>query len=96
VAEWKDEDIATEEYVKDYLANFKEGILNNTAMELTEEEKQNVDTSLEATEEFCMQLLNRKNNKLYMHDLILMAIGYYGGYLCAMDKHGCCEHDHHH
>jgi hypothetical protein len=84
---WKDEDIATPELIKEYLKEFKEGIRNNASMKLEEKEKANVEDSLDATEKFCLRLLSGKK-KMYMHDLILMAIGFYGGHLTALEEKG--------
>lgn len=81
---YKDEDLATAEFIKEYLNEFKEGIANNSRYQLDEKEKLKVQNSLEATEKFCLDLLAGKK-KMYMHDLILMAIGFYGGYLTALD-----------
>jgi hypothetical protein len=86
MSDWKEEDIAKEEYIRDYLEQFRNDILCNTEMELKTDEKQKVEASLEATEQFCVSMVNRRDKKLYMHDLILMAIGYYGGYLSAIDR----------
>jgi hypothetical protein len=85
MTQWKDEDIATPELITGYLQEFKEGILNNPECQLEEVEKARVEKSLAATREFCLELLVGKKRKLYMHDLILMTIGYYGGYLSALD-----------
>ncbi len=85
MSKWKDEDIATPELMKDYLEEFKEGIDNNPHCQLDENERLKVQKSLEATEKFCQGLLSSRRNKLYMHDLILMAVGFYGGYLTALD-----------
>lgn len=85
MGKWKDEDIATPEFIKEYLAEFKEGINNNPELLLNEKERLKVQSSLIATEQFCLELLVSRKNQLYMHDLILMAIGFYGGYLTALD-----------
>ena len=82
---WKDEDIATPELIKDYLEEFKEGIISHSQFKLHEDERWKVLDSLEATEKFCLGLLREKKRRLYMHDLILMAIGFYGGYLTALE-----------
>jgi hypothetical protein len=84
VSNWKDEDIATPELMKEYLEEFKTSIACNTAIELNEDEKSKVQASLQAMENFSNGLLTG-GKKLYMHDIILMAIGYYGGYLTALD-----------
>lgn len=82
---YKEEDLATPEFIKEYLDEFKEGINDNPRYKLDEREKLKVQDALDATEKFCMGLLSGKK-KLYMHDLILMAIGFYGGYLTASDS----------
>jgi hypothetical protein len=82
---WKDEDIATASFIEEYLQEFKEGIENNSQYKLNEIENLKVQDSLKATKVFCLDLLSSKKGKLYMHDLILMAIGFYGGYLTALD-----------
>jgi len=87
MSKWKDEDIATRELILDYLQEFKEGIASNSQCHLDEKEKSKVNQSLEATEKFCLGLLSSRRSKLYMHDLILMAVGFYGGYLTALDSH---------
>jgi hypothetical protein len=87
MTKWKDEDIATPEFIDGYLKEFKEGILNHPDFALNEKEKAKVLHSLEATEKFCRGLLTGKKGKLYMHDLILMAIGFYGGHLTALEAH---------
>ncbi|HSW57048.1 MAG TPA: hypothetical protein VLH15_01475 [Dehalococcoidales bacterium] len=81
---WKEEDFATREYILEYLTEFKAGIECNPQFVLNETEKARVHSALAATETFCLEMLGRKN-KLYMHDLILMAVGFYGGYLTALD-----------
>lgn len=81
---YKEEDLATPEFIKEYLEEFKEGIADNPRCQLDEKEKLKVQDALEATEKFCLGLISGKK-KLYMHDLILMAIGFYGGYLTALD-----------
>jgi hypothetical protein len=86
MSKWKDEDVATPALIKEYLQEFKEGILNNPACKLSDSEKTRVEESLSATEKFCLELLVDKKRQLYMHDLILMAIGFYGGYLTALDS----------
>lgn len=83
---WKDEDIATPELMKEYLDEFKKGIESNTQYQLVQAERLRVQESLTATENFCTGLLTKKKGQLYMHDLILMAIGFYGGHLTAMDR----------
>lgn len=84
MSEWKDEDIATPDLMKEYLDQFKANIACNSQYQLDDKEKTRVQQSLEATEKFTAGLLAGQK-KLYMHDLILMAIGYYGGYLTALD-----------
>ncbi len=84
MSKWKDEDVATPTLIKAYLQEFKEGIENNPRCVLDEKEKPQVRDSLKATEEFCLSLLAGRKGPLYMHDLILMAIGFYGGYLTAI------------
>ncbi len=84
MSRYKEEDIAIPEYIKEYLEEFKQGIADNPNYKLDAKEKLKVEDSLRATEKFCLDLLSRKK-KLYMHDLILMAIGFYGGYLTALD-----------
>jgi len=102
---WKDEDVATIPLIKAYLKEFREGIENNPECKLNEEENARVQESLEATEQFSTNLLSGRKNKLFMHDLILMTVGFYGGYLTALDNFdsvygdpcedaGCCCHDH--
>lgn len=86
MSKWKDEDIATPELIKEYLKEFKSGIECNPQFSLSEKEKGKVQNSLRATETFCMELLSNRKSKLYMHDLILMAVGFYGGYLTASDS----------
>jgi hypothetical protein len=86
MAQWKDEDIATTDLIVGYLQEFKEGIFNNPDCQLAEAEKTKVEEALEATQQFCLELLVGKKRRLYMHDLILMAVGYYGGFLSALDK----------
>ena len=85
MSKWKDEDIATPELAEEYLKEFKEGIESNPQYTLEEAERYRVQSSLEATRKFCLGLLSG-NKRLYMHDLILMAIGFYGGYLTAKDE----------
>jgi hypothetical protein len=82
---WKDEDIATPDFIKEYLAEFKAGINCNPQLLLNNKERIKVQDSLVATEKFCLELLTNRKSKLYMHDLILMAVGFYGGYLTAQD-----------
>ncbi len=84
MGKWKDEDVATPEFIEDYLHEFEEGIICNSQYQLNEDEKSNVQRALKATHDFSLGLLAGKK-KLYMHDLILMAIGFYGGYLSAAD-----------
>jgi hypothetical protein len=81
---WKDEDIATPALIDEYLKEFEEGMSANPDYRLSEQELPKVKASLEATHKFCHGLLER-GKRMYMHDLILMAIGYYGGYLTALD-----------
>jgi hypothetical protein len=85
MGKWKDEDFATVEYIKEYLEEFKSGINCNPQFLLSEQEKSKVQSALAATETFCLEMLGTRKNKLYMHDLILMAVGFYGGYLSALD-----------
>jgi hypothetical protein len=82
---WKDEDYATIEYIKEYLEEFKSGIDCNPQFLLNDQEKFKVKSAIAATETFCLELLGSRKNKLFMHDLILMAVGFYGGYLSASD-----------
>jgi hypothetical protein len=82
---WKDEDVATIPLIKEYLKEFREGIENNPDCKLDEEENARVQESLDATEQFCTGLLTKRKSKLYMHDLIMMTMGFYGGYLTALD-----------
>jgi hypothetical protein len=86
MSKWKDEDIATPEFIGEYLQEFKEGITRNPQYLLNEKEQAKVKDALAATEKFALELLAGKKGRLYMHDLILMAIGYYGGYLTALDS----------
>jgi hypothetical protein len=86
MSKWKDEDIATVEFIGEYLQEFKEGITHNPQYLLNEKEQARVQEALAATDKFCLELLAGKKGRLYMHDLILMAIGYYGGYLTALDS----------
>jgi hypothetical protein len=81
---YKEEDLATPEFIKEYLKEFREGIAENPQYQLDEKEKLKVQDALNATEKFSLGLISGKK-KLYMHDLILMAIGFYGGYLTALD-----------
>jgi hypothetical protein len=90
MSKWKDEDIATPDLIKLYLEEFKGGIKDNPQFLLTEKEKLKVQSSISATEQFCQELLATRKSKLYMHDLILMAVGFYGGYLAALD---CQTHE---
>jgi hypothetical protein len=85
VSKWKDEDWATLEFIEEYLHEFREGIANNPACKLNEKEQAKVEQSLTATENFCLDLVKGRKNRLYMHDLILMAIGFYGGHLTALE-----------
>ncbi len=85
MGKWKDEDIATPELIKEYLDEFKEGINCNPQFLLNDKERVKVQSSLVATEQFCREILANRKSKLYMHDLILMAVGFYGGYLTALD-----------
>jgi hypothetical protein len=85
MSKWKDEDIATPALAEEYLKEFQEGLESNPRYSLEEGEKASVQASLEATRKFCLGLLSG-NKRLYMHDLILMAIGFYGGYLTAEDE----------
>jgi hypothetical protein len=85
MSKWKDDDIATPILIKEYLKEFKEGIECNPQFLLNDKEKIKVQDSLLAMERFCMELLSNRKSKLYMHDLILMAVGFYGGYLTALD-----------
>jgi hypothetical protein len=84
MSKWKDEDIATAAFIQEYLQEFREGIFSNPACAVDEKEKPKIEAALTATDKFCSGLLTGKK-KLYMHDLILMAIGFYGGYLTALD-----------
>ena len=84
MGKWKEEDVATPEFIKEYLEEFRQGIADNPQFQLKETEKLKVQDSLAATETFCLGLLAGKK-RMYMHDLILMAIGFYGGYLTALD-----------
>jgi hypothetical protein len=86
MSKWKDEDWATLEFIDEYLLEFREGIANNPSYSLDEKEKVKVEQSLKATEQFCKNLLADKKRSLYMHDLILMAIGFYGGHLTALES----------
>ncbi len=85
MGKWKDEDIATPDLIEDYLREFEEGITSHSQFQLNEAEKVKIQRALKATRDFCLGLLAGKK-KLYMHDLILMAIGFYGGYLSATDS----------
>jgi hypothetical protein len=87
MGKWKDEDVANPALIKEYLAEFKEGISCNPKLILDDKERLKVQDSLQATEKFCLELLSSRKTKLYMHDLILMAVGFYGGYLTASDFH---------
>ena len=82
---WKDEDIATPELIQEYLKEFKEGIDSNPHLLLSDQERLKVQSSLLATEKFCLEMAAKRHHPLYMHDLILMAVGFYGGYLSALD-----------
>jgi hypothetical protein len=90
LSKWKDEDIATPELIKEYLTEFKGGIDCNPQFLLNDRERLRVQNSLMATEKFCLELLVSRKSQLYMHDLILMAVGFYGGYLTALD---CQDHE---
>ena len=85
MSNWKDEDIATSAFIQEYLQEFREGIFNNPACAVDAKEKPKIEQALTATEKFCKGLMAGKK-MLYMHDLILMAIGFYGGYLTALDS----------
>jgi hypothetical protein len=85
LSKWKDEDWATPEFIEEYLHEFREGIANNPTYKLNEKEKAKVEQSLKATEKFCTDMVKGRKNRLYMHDLILMAIGFYGGHLTALE-----------
>jgi hypothetical protein len=85
MSKWKDEDLATIPFMQEYLKEFRDDIQNHPDCKLSEEEKARVQESLEATEKFCTNLLSGRKNKLYMHDLIMMTVGFYGGYLTALD-----------
>jgi hypothetical protein len=85
MGKWKDEDLATIAFIKEYLAEFKSGIEGNPQFLLNDREKNKVQSAIVATEAFCLELLGTRKNKLYMHDMILMAVGFYGGYLSASD-----------
>ena len=85
MGKWKDEDLATPELIKEYLKEFKAGIDCNPQFLLSETEKSKVQSALAAAEQFCMELLSTRKSKLYMHDLILMTVGFYGGFLSALD-----------
>jgi hypothetical protein len=85
MSKWKDEDIATPELMKEYLKEFKAGTADNKEFVLSEKELAKVSQSLEAMEQFCMEMVANRNRTMYMHDVILMAIGFYGGYLAALD-----------
>jgi hypothetical protein len=88
MSKWKDEDIATSQFIDEYLQEFREGIMNHPDIVLEKKELVKVEHSLDATEKFCKGLLTSKKGRLYMHDLILMAIGFYGGHLTAQEAHG--------
>jgi len=83
---WKDEDLATLPFVQEYLEEFREGIENTPDCKLSAEENVRVQKSLKATEQFATSMLQNRKSKLYMHDLILMIVGFYGGYLTALDS----------
>jgi hypothetical protein len=83
---WKDEDVANLKFMEEYLKEFEEGIESNPQYKLNDLERVKVKESLKATHNFCLDLLQGKKKTLYMHDLILMAIGFYGGYLTALDR----------
>jgi hypothetical protein len=84
MSKWKDDDIATPTFIQEYLQEFREGIFNNPSCAVDEKDKPKIEEALTATDKFCKGLLAGKK-RLYMHDLILMAIGFYGGYLTALD-----------
>ena len=83
---WKDEDTAILPLMQEYLKEFREGIENNPDCKLSTEENARVQKSLKATEQFASNLLQTRKSKLYMHDLILMIMGFYGGFLTALDS----------
>jgi hypothetical protein len=83
---WKDEDLATLPLMQEYLKEFREGIESNPNCKLSPQENVRVQKSIKATESFAANLLKNRKNKLYMHDLILMIVGFYGGYLTALDS----------
>jgi hypothetical protein len=83
---WKDEDLATIPLIREYLKELREGIENNPQCKLDEKEFARVQESLQATEQFCTGLLSGRKSKLYMHDLVLMTVGFYGGFLTALDN----------
>ena len=82
---WKDEDIAILGFMEEYLGEFREGILNNPKNKLSEDELEKVELALDATHKFTKDMLTVKKRQLYMHDMILMAIGFYGGYLTSLE-----------
>jgi hypothetical protein len=84
MSNYKDEDLASPVFIKEYLKEFKAGIEENPRCKLDDNERIKVQDSLKATEKFCLDLL-AGGKQIYMHDLILMAIGFYGGYLTALD-----------
>ncbi len=84
MSNWKDEDVATPELMKEYFAEFRQGIEANPNLKLQDSDKSNVLSALEAAEKFSSGILAGKKT-LYMHDIILMTIGFYGGYLTALD-----------
>jgi hypothetical protein len=83
---WKEEDFATPEFIQEYLKEFREGVADNPQFSLSEKERQKVDRSLKATQQFCLEMVNSRKSRLFMHDLILMAVGFYGGFLTAQDS----------
>jgi hypothetical protein len=83
---WKEDDFANPDFIKEYLKEFREGVAENPQFVLSEKERLKVSRSLKATEQFCLELATGRKSKLYMHDLILMAVGFYGGFLTAQDS----------
>jgi hypothetical protein len=83
---WKDEDMATLPLMQEYLKEFREGIENNSECKLSPQESARVQKSIKATENFAENMLKNRKSQLYMHDLILMIVGFYGGYLTALDS----------
>jgi hypothetical protein len=84
MSNWKDEDVATPALMTEYFKEFRDGIDSNPDLKLREGDKSNVLSALEAAEKFSAGILAGKKT-LYMHDIILMTIGFYGGYLTALD-----------